>query len=216
MSILYIAFHYNNNPIFCIIKATMNEIIEIKRKEFEVIEQIGERSFKVQRKGQFFFMKKFGDDNKGFEDFIDAEHRLRVSGVCNPKCYMFDKKLKIAIIEYVEGQTCLYSLLENELPEVVIEQLFKTFWYAKSDRLALDYSPLNFKFVNGKLYYLPFAAGKYVSNESFVQRDIRLWFYTKDFIQYCHSLSLSTDQSRLKSDYETNKAIALMTVKYYR
>ena len=89
----------------------MNEIIGVKRKEFEVIEQIGDRSFKVQRKGQFFFMKKFDNDSEGFESFVDAEHRLRVSGVTNPKCYLFDKKTRIAIIEYVEGDNCLESLL---------------------------------------------------------------------------------------------------------
>ena len=64
MPILYIAFLYNNTSIFCIMNEIMNEIVEIKRKEFEVIEQIGERTFKVQRKGQFFFMKKFGDDRR--------------------------------------------------------------------------------------------------------------------------------------------------------
>ena len=194
----------------------MNEVIEIKRKEFEVIEQIGERTFKVQRKGQFFFMKKFGLDSEGFENFIDAEHRLRVSGICNPKCYMFDKKLRIAIIEYIEGDTCLEALLGGNLSETIIELLFKTFWYAKNDRLALDYRPDNFIFTNGKLYYMPFKVGKFVSNDSFIQNDIRLWFYTKEFIQYCHSLGISTDPSHLKSDYETNKNIALMTVKYYR
>ena len=30
----------------------MKEIIEIKRKEFEVIEKIGDRSYKVERKGK--------------------------------------------------------------------------------------------------------------------------------------------------------------------
>ena len=194
----------------------MNEIIEIKRKEFEVIEQIGDRSFKVQRKGQPFFMKKFENDSEGFESFIDAEHRLRVSGVTNPKCYLFDKKLRIAIIEYVEGDNCLETLLTGALPENIIELLFKAFWYAKNDRLTLDYRPDNFIYANGKLYYMPFKIGKYVSNDSFIQNNIRLWFYTKEFIQYCHSLGISTDQSHLKSDYETNKNIALMTVKYYR
>ena len=50
----------------------MNEIIEIKRKEFEVIEQIGEHTFKVERKGQYYFMKKFEDDPAAFEKFVDA------------------------------------------------------------------------------------------------------------------------------------------------
>ena len=194
----------------------MNEIIEIKRKEYEVIEQIGEHTFKVERKGQYYFMKKFEDDPAGFEKFIDAEHSLRVSGVTNPKCFIYDKKLRIAILEYVEGETCFDMLLKEDLPESVIELLFKTFWYAKNDRLALDYSPKNFVFSNGKLYYLPFIVGRFTSNEQFVQKDIMLWFFTKDFIKYCHSLGIDVDQSRLKSDYETNKNIALMTVKYYR
>lgn len=194
----------------------MNEVVEIKRKEFEIIEQIGDRSFKVQRKGQYYFMKKFGDDIQGFEKFVDAEHHLRVSGVCNPKCYLYDKKLRIAIIEYVEGDTCLEALLGGELTETVIELLFKTFWYARNDRMALDYRPDNFIFTNGKLYYLPFKCDKFVSKEPFIQEDIRLWFFTKEFIKYCHSLGIDVDESHLKSDYETNKNIALMTVKYYR
>ena len=194
----------------------MNEIIEIKRKEYEVIEQIGEHSFKVERKGQYYFMKKFEDDPAGFEKFVDAEHDLRVSGVANPKCFTYDKKSRIAVLEYIEGETCFDMLLKEDLPESVIELLFKTFWYARNDRLALDYSPKNFVFTNGKLYYLPFIADRFTTNEQFVQKDIMLWFFTKDFIKYCHSLGIDVDQSRLKSDYETNKNIALMTVKYYR
>ena len=194
----------------------MNEIIEIKRKEYEVIEQIGEHSFKVQRKGQFFFLKKFEDDPAGFEKFVDAEHSLRVSGVTNPKCFIYDKKLRMVVLEYVEGETCFDTLLREDLSESVIELLFKTFWYARNDRLALDYSPKNFVFANDKLYYLPFICGRFTTNEQFVQKDILLWFFTKDFIKYCHGLGIDVDQSRLKSDYETNKNIALMTVKYYR
>ena len=194
----------------------MNEIIEIKRKEYEVIEQLGDHSFKVKRKDQVFFMKKFEDDPVAFEKFVDAEHRLRVSGVTNPKCYLYDKKLRIAIIEYVEGENCLETLLKEDLSEAVIELLFKAFWYARNDRMALDYSPQNFVFSNGKLYYLPFKCDKFTTNEQFIQKDIMLWFFTKDFIKYCHSLGLSADEKRLKSDYETNKNIALMTVKYYR
>ena len=194
----------------------MNEIIQIKRKEYEVIEQISDHTYKVERKGQYYLMKKFEDDPAGFEKFVDAEHDLRVSGVTNPKCYLYDKKLRIAILEYIEGETCFDILLKEDLSESIIEQLFKTFWYAKNDRLALDYSPKNFVFSNGKLYYLPFIVGRFTSNEQFVQKDIMLWFFTKDFIKYCHSLGIDVDQSRLKSDYETNKNIALMTVKYYR
>lgn len=194
----------------------MKEEIEVKRKVFTVEEQIGEHSYKVERKGQYFFLKKFEGREKEFEDFCNAEHRLRVSGVVNPKCYLYDKKAKIAVVDYIEGNTCLQDLLEADLPEEVIEQLFKTFWYAKNDLMMLDYKPENFKFVNGKLYYLPFRMSKYVNNESFIQKDMLLWFFTKDFVKYCHEQGIDADQKRLKSDYETNKNKALMTVKYYR
>ena len=194
----------------------MNEIIEIKRKEFEVIEQLGDRSFKAERKGNLYFIKKFEDDRKGFEDFVEAEHKLRVSGVTNPKCYLYDKKLRIVVVEYIEGDTCLEALLGGDLTETIIELLFKTFWYARTDCMALDYRPENFKFYNGKLYYLPFKVARFDSKEEFIQNDIRLWFFTKEFIKHCHSLGIDADQTHLKSDYELNKAIALMTVKYYR
>jgi hypothetical protein len=82
--------------------------------------------------------------------------------------------------------------------------------------MALDYAPENFKFVNGKLYYLPFKVETFVDKEKFIQQDIRLWFFTKDFIKYCHNKAVPVDESHLKSDYEVNKSIALLTVKYYR
>ncbi|MCQ2800522.1 MAG: hypothetical protein MJ216_01010 [Bacilli bacterium] len=194
----------------------MKEEIEVKRKVFTILEQIGEHSYKVERKGQYFFLKKFESDNAKFEAFCEAEHQLRVSGVSSPKCYLYDKKEKIAVIEFIEGDNCLEALLGGELLESVIEQLFKTFWYAKNDRLALDYHPDNFVYTKGKLYYLPFKVGRFVNNDSFVQNDIRLWFFTKEFVEYCHQLGIDAEKSHIKSDYELNKYIALLTVKYYK
>lgn len=194
----------------------MNEEIEVKRKVFTVVEQVSEHSFKVERKGKRYFLKKFEENEERFERFQDAEHRMRVSGVCSPKCYLYDKKTRIAVLEYIDGENCLAALQKGALAEEIIELLFKTFWYARNDRMELDYRPENFVYSNGKLYYLPFAYHKYVNHEDFVQRDLRLWFFTKEFIKYCHEKGIAVDETLLKSDYETNKNIALMTVKYYR
>ena len=195
----------------------MIEEIEIKRKVYQVIEQIGDRTFKIERKGKFFFLKKYDEDRKGFDDFTDAEHRLRVSGVSNPKCFLYDKKLRWAVLDYLEGDNCFELLRQNgALSEEILELMFKAFWYARNDRMYLDMKPDNFVFSNGKLYYMPFTYSKYVNNDPFVQGDIRLWFFTKEFIKYCRSKGLDVDDSLLKSDYETNKNVALMTVKYYR
>lgn len=208
--------------VFYLNKAIVNynvdmvEEIEVKRKVFTIVEQLGEHSFKVERKGQFFFLKKFESDSEKFEAFCDAEHRLRVSGIISPKCYLYDKKARIAVLEYVEGESCFKTLQNGELSEQVIEALFKTFWYAKNDRLGLDYRPDNFVFSNNKLYYMPFKVGKFDNKDTFVQEDTRLWFFTKEFVKYCHDQGIDVDMSHLKSDYETNKNITLMIVKYYR
>ena len=194
----------------------MVEEIEIKRKVYQVVEQLGDRSFKVERKGTYYFLKKSENDKEGFEQFVDCEHRLRVSGVTNPKCFLYDKNLRWTVIEYVEGENCLDLLLKGDLSEEVLQLMFKAFWYARNDRMALDMKPENFVYTNGKLYYMPFNVEKFVNNDNFVQRDIRLWFFTKEFVRYCHDKGIDVDESRLKSDYETNKNIALMTVKYYR
>ena len=194
----------------------MKEEIEVKRKIYTVVEQIGEHSYKVERKGQFFFLKKYENDADKFEAFCNAEHRLRVSGVVNPKCFVYDKKERIAVVDYIEGETCLDILMQGSLPEEILEQLFKTFWYAKNDGIALDYHPDNFKFVNDKLFYIPFKVSKFISNDFFIQQDLRLWFFTKEFINYSRSIGKDPDTKLLKSDYEINKSMALMTVKYYK
>ena len=194
----------------------MVEEIEIKRKNYQVIEQISDCLFKVERKGKYFVLMKFDNDPDGFEKFTDCEHRLRVSGVSNPKCYLYDKKLRWAIVDYIEGENVFDMLQKAPLPEQVLELMFKAYWYARNDRMALDMKPENFVYADGKLYYMPFKYERFVSNDTFVQRDIRLWFFTKEFVKYCHDKGIDVDQSQLKSDYETNKNIALMTVKYYR
>ena len=194
----------------------MVEEIEIKRKVYQVVEQIGERTFKVERKGEYFFLKKFDDDKAGFQDFVDCEHRLRVSGVTNPKCFLYDKNLRWAVIEYVEGDNCLDLLKEGSLSEQILELMFKTFWYARNDGMELDMKPDNFVYTNGKLYYLPFKYKRFVSKDNFVQKDLRLWFFTKEFVKYCHDKGIDVDQSLVKSDYETNKNMLLMVAKHYR
>jgi len=194
----------------------MVEEIEVKRKVYSVIEKIGDRTFKVERKGKYFFLKKFDDDKAGFQDFVDAEHRLRMSGVCNPKCFLYDKNSRWVILEYVEGDNCLDLLRKGPLPEEILDLLFKTFWYARTDRMELDMRPENFVFANGKLYYMPFKCQTFTTKDKFVQKDLRLWFFTKEFIKYCHDKGIEVDQSQLKSDYETNKNMLLMVAKYYR
>ena len=194
----------------------MKEIIEIKRKEFEVVEKIGDKSYKVERKGKYYFLKKFDNDKKGFEKVIKNQEILRNSGYNMPKVYMWDKNAMIFVVDYIEGETVFDLLKENDLDEKIYESLFLMVWFYKKSRNAIDFDPINFKFYNDKLYYLPYKMVDYDSNRDFLTRDLPYWFFTKDFVKLAHSRQVEVDQKRLLNDFEMNKKMTLIAIKYYR
>lgn len=194
----------------------MREIIEIKRKEFEVIEKIGERSYKVERKGNIYFLKKFENDKKGFETVIKNQEILRNSGIAMPKVYMWDKNAMIFVTDFIEGETVFDLLSKDDLDEKIIEGVFLMAYFCKKSRNSIDFDPINFKYYNDKLYYLPFNMVTYDSKRDFLTKDLPMWFFTKDFVKLAHSRVVDVDEKRLLGDFEMNKKMTLMAIKYYR
>ena len=193
----------------------MKEIIEIKRKEFEVLEKLGEHSFKVQRKDKIYFLKKY--DNKDFfNSFVEHYRRLKITAMDIPKCYLFDKNLLISIVDFIEGETVFASLLKEDITnEEIYKNLFLVEWYMRREKLRIDFHPENFIFNGKKLYYLPYIFGKFEPDYDFNMKDLRLWFPTKQLSEYVKSKGYEFDDSRIGNEYATNKQIALMAVKYY-
>lgn len=196
--------------------SVMREIIEIKRKEFEVIEKVGERSYKVDRKGKIYFLKKFDNDKKGFEEIIKNQEILRNSGFQIPKVYLWDKNSLIFVTDFIDSDN-IFNILKNEdLNDEIYEQFFLTFWRCKNSKISLDFDPINFKFYDGKLYYLPFKKMNFDPKRDFLSKDLPLWFFTKEFVKLAHSRFVDVDESRLLSDFEINKKMTLIGIKYYR
>ena len=193
----------------------MTEIIEIKRKEFAVIEKIGERSYKVERKGKFFFLKKF-ENKEDFQKFVSNQHRLKITALDTPKLYLFDKNQMISVVDFIEGPTVLETLLEEDIKNEEIYRILLNYeWCMRREKMRIDFRPENFKFDGKKLYYLPFKYTNFESDYNFVNKDLRLWFPTKQFAMYVKTKGLSFDESRIGNEYATNKQIALLAVKYY-
>ena len=193
----------------------MKEIIEIKRKEFTVLERIGEHSFKVERKGKIFFLKKY-QDKESFNEFVNNQHRLKITAVDTPKLYLFDKNQMISVVAFIEGPTMLDELLKGEITnEEIYRFLFQDEWYMKREKLKIDFRPENFKFTGKKLVYLPFEVTNRDPNYNFSMTDLRLWFHTKEFAEYVRAKGIAFDDSKIGNEYATNKQIALYTVKYY-
>ena len=192
------------------------ETITIKRKEFEIISKMGEHSFKVTRHGKVYFLKKY-EDKKSFEDFLDRQHILKNSAVEIPHPYLFDKSQFISVVDFIEGETMLDYLAKKSIDEEVIyELLFRTEFFARHDKMILDFKPENFKFTGKKLIYLPFTYKKFDPKYSFVTTDLRLWFMTKELASYIEGKGIEFDHTRIGNEYATNKEMALMAVKYYQ
>ncbi len=193
----------------------MKEIIEIKRKEFEVLEKMGEHSFKVQRKNKIFFLKKY-DNKDAFNAFVDQYRRLKITAMNIPKCYLFDKNLLISVVDFIEGENIFSILLKEDIKnEDIFKNLFLDEWYMRREKLRIDFHPDNFIFDGKKLYYLPYKYGKFEPDYDFNMKDLRLWFPTKQLSIYAKSKGYEFDDSRIGNEYATNKQIALMAVKYY-
>ena len=193
----------------------MKETINIKRKEFVVIEKMGERSFKVERKGKIFFLKKY-DRRDELEEFIKNSRRLKITALETPKVYMFDKDQLISVVDFIEGDNVLDLLLKDEsLDELVYKFILADEWYMRREKLKIDFAPNNFRFNGKKLVYLPFKTFPFEQGYNFTMKEFRLWFYTKEFSKYVKSLGYSFDDSKIGNEYATNKQMALMAVKYY-
>lgn len=192
------------------------EQFEIKRKVFDLVEQIGERSYKVSRKNKLYFLKDFGNDTKGFEKYTDELSRLNRTGLSTPKLYVYDKGCRMSACEFIEGKTVLDTLKESELDELVYDNAFKANWYAKHEKVAVSWDPLYWVISGEKLYYLGSILGKFKENDSFEKEGIFLWLYSKDFIQYLMNHGIRVDESRKNETVAANKKIALTVVKYYR
>lgn len=195
----------------------MNKQIEIKRKIFEVIEPLGERSQKVTRKNRTFFLKDFGEDGDGYEIYVDSAHKLSVSGILSPKIYFHDKKTHIVVEDFIPGPTVLDVLLENDLPDEYFSAIFIDNWYMKSAKILLSFDPTNYKFYENKLYYLPQIFENYDEKKTFEKVGIWYWFYCREFTKYLDTKGIAIDQKRADVEQSyINKKIALTVVKHYR
>lgn len=192
------------------------EIIEVKKKSYKVVEEVNSYTFLVSDDNKEYLVYNFDQNIDGFKDFKFANKRLKASNVTIPAVYVIDKKNHRFLVEYINGDTVFDTLTKQDLDEKIIELCFNQNYRARINRMRLDFDPINFKYVDGKLYYLPFTFTEYSREADFTQKELRLWFYTNDFKELLISKGLPVDKSRLKNEYERNKEIVLTVVKYFK
>ena len=189
-----------------------------KRKVFIIKDLIDSDSKIVERKEKLFKVQHFSNTNE-FDKTIRINKVFSTSGIQVPKIRFLNKKENDIIFDYIEGNSIVEKLQYGDLQEDIYDELFKMYWRCKQEKIELDFSPLNFVFSSGKLYYLStiysIVQDRAAGQEKFLNKDLRLWFYTKEAVDFLKQNGLKTEGT-LEEEYATNKRITLMCVKYYK
>lgn len=190
----------------------------VKRKKFVLLEDISETKHIVTFKNKKYILRQFGDDKNAFLDYVDQKKLLQMSGVKNPKVIRVDKKSRMVVEQLIEGE-CIFDMLRNNygLNDRIYELIFEMNFRAKMERLNLNFNPKNFIYTEDDfLYYMSSEFSKYEEEKSFVKKDIKIWFYTKEFVELLKNENLPYDINKLKQGYDINKEMVLKTVQYYK
>lgn len=189
--------------------------IVIKKKNYEILEIFDEHTFKITFKNKICLAKKFNDVKIELKNYVKSIKFLANCGLNVPKIILIDKKSGFVLSEYIEGKSAFEALCEGELPEAYYKGIFAMAFRCKLERINLDFSPMNFILMNDKLYYMSTICHPYKEEENFINKSIRHWFYTLEFVELLKEKDLPIDRKRLKVEYAINKEIVLTTVKYY-
>ena len=190
--------------------------LKIKRKLFEIIEEKSSTSFIGVFKNKKYYINKYEPHTEAGEELAFSVSRIKSAGIKSPKLFLLDKKNGYIVREYIEGESVMELISKSDLSEDIYHQLFLNEYMAKINRMTLDYEPDKWILSNGTLYYVYPHFIIYDEEKDLVKRYLRLWFNTKELIQFLSKHGLSFDKTRLKDEYTTNKEIVLTTVKHYR
>lgn len=194
----------------------MIEEILVKKNTYKVEEELNSFSLLVSKDDKKYVVYNFTGQYIAFDNFKFAAKRLKNCGIITPKVLEIDKKNYRVLAEYIEGPTAFEMIAENELEDSILEQVFNNNFRARYNHLRLDFNPEKFRIRDGKLIYMPFTFTKYIREEDFTEKEIRLWFYTKEFVEELRKIGLPQNDKRLMNEFQRNKQIVLTVVKYFK
>jgi len=192
------------------------EKVLIKKKEYVILEEDEHHVMKLERDGKFYYARQFPAKSSIYYDFLYARKKLANAGVNIPKLLIAEKKSGFVVFEWIPGPTIFDDICDHDLDEKILEKAFILNWHARTSKMRLDFNPHNFKYYNGELYYLAYTISSYKKDEDFSSKEFYYWLYTSKFKDYLIEQKLPVDQKRLKNDYERNKELVLLVVKYFK
>ena len=192
------------------------ETLLVKKKEYEIIENIDEYTMKVSRDGEVFIAHLLGYKTRAFSNFSFAYKRLTNCNIAVPKRRVVDKKKGIVLVDFIDGPTVYEEIADHELSDAYYQQVYILSWFARKSGITLDFSPKNFKMYDNRLFYLSYTFDVYKKDEDFSINQSKYWFYTKDLRECLISDHIKIDMKRIKTEGEINKEMVLKAVQFYK
>ena len=192
------------------------ESIKLKRKLFDVVEEISLDIFLCRYKDKLYDVYKYDPKSIEGKDLIFSIKKINSSGVNSPRLFIVDKKSGFYALEHIDGIKCSDYLSKENMTDDLLESLFKNAFIAKVSGMTLNYEPEYWKIMDNKLYYTCPIFIRYQKEKDLAEKYIRLWFNTEELAKYLSNLGVFYDKSRIKAQYLTNKEIVLAVCKYYR
>lgn len=191
------------------------EKLIVSKKEYEIISLLKEdefhKSYKCVRANKLFFIKKFNDVSS-FKASLVNHKTLKKYGINIPKVLKVDKKNMAIISKFVDGETALVMIAKEELPDVVCEQLFSIYRFARFSEIELDYHPENYIFDGKELFYVSEHFEPKNINKNLENFGIFFWFYGEQCAAHLKEHDLPVDKERILSKGEMNKKIVLTSI----
>ena len=190
--------------------------IKIKHRVFEIIEEKDSGSLIATYKGKKYYVTMFEPKSDAGNELIYSCTRINSAGIKAPRLRWIDKKLGYVVRDYIEGVSVMEMISKGELDEDIYHQLFLNAYLAKINTMTLNYEPDKWVMSDGTLYYIYPHFILFDEEKDLVKHYLRLWFATKELVQFLSKNGLTFDAKRLKDEYTTNKGIVLMVCKHYR
>lgn len=191
------------------------EIVKISHREFEIVNCLNEHSFLAKHKDKTYFVNCYTPKSEKFKEAMYAVKKIKLSGVSSPKLCFIDKKQGYIVREFIDGEYVSDVIAKKDLDESIYEQLFKNAYYAKINKMTLDYEPDKWMICNDKLVYVFPLYIIYKKEKDLVEKYLRLWFVSNELKMFLSQKGIKIDNRRIKKEPEINKEIVLMTCKYY-
>lgn len=190
------------------------EVMKIKNKSYEVIEELDSGVFLVSKKDKKFVLRHFESISSLLRE-IDRRKKLKKYGINIPKIIKVSKKDLCLLIEFISEETMLDVLLKGDIPDKSFKELFNIYRFCRFSKIDLNYHPENFAMKKGRMYYLALDIEKASEDRNLENYGLYYWVYSPQCVEHLKELNLEIDKSRKLTQPEANKKIVLISIMHW-